>query len=218
MSLLGLDPQSIVERVKASPSPVHAPTWSESIWRGIIGFTLVSVAGFAPWALGLANHIGERGMYGASAMVFIGLSGVALHRLIIGPASLTRFSVLFAAAFVLYSAAWIFAYMRLGGHTGGGVGLAAGTALMGLVFATAFGALAQWPKVMASLFVFNALGYFGGRPIEAAVFNASPIAAMLLWGVCYGVGFGAGLGLAFYFCQSEVRALLRVLPVDEAQK
>jgi hypothetical protein len=32
--------------------------------------------------------------------------------------------------------------------------------------------------------------------------------AMLLWGVCYGLGLGAGLGLAFYWCQSQARALL----------
>ncbi len=34
-------------------------------------------------------------------------------------------------------------------------------------------------------------------------------AAMLRWGVCYGLGLGAGLGLAFYWCQSRVRAVLR---------
>ena len=32
--------------------------------------------------------------------------------------------------------------------------------------------------------------------------------AMLFWGVCYGLGFGAGLGLAFYYCQSRARVLL----------
>jgi hypothetical protein len=33
-------------------------------------------------------------------------------------------------------------------------------------------------------------------------------AAMLLWGVCYGLGLGAGLGLAFYYCPSRARAVL----------
>jgi hypothetical protein len=32
--------------------------------------------------------------------------------------------------------------------------------------------------------------------------------AMLLWGVCYGLGLGAGLGLAHYWCQSRARAML----------
>jgi hypothetical protein len=32
---------------------------------------------------------------------------------------------------------------------------------------------------------------------------------MLLWGACYGFGFGAALGAAFHVCQQRARALLR---------
>ena len=38
-----------------------------------------------------------------------------------------------------------------------------------------------------------------------------PLIAKLQWGVCYGLGFGAGLGIAFYLCQDRARTLLSPL-------
>jgi hypothetical protein len=32
--------------------------------------------------------------------------------------------------------------------------------------------------------------------------------AKMQWGICYGIGLGTGLGLAFYLCQAKARALL----------
>ena len=49
--MFGLDPQSILDRVKISGDPARVPTLRDSVWRGTIGFTLVSLAGFAPWVL-----------------------------------------------------------------------------------------------------------------------------------------------------------------------
>ena len=85
-------------------------TLLESIALGAIEFMFVSVAGFAPWAFaGKALHdaVGELGLYAACAPVFIGLSGVVLHRLIIGPGSFRRFYALFAVAFTTYSVGWV---------------------------------------------------------------------------------------------------------------
>src|SRR6185436_11302314 len=47
--MFDLDPKSILERVKASGQPPRVPTLGESVLRGTIGFTLVSLGGFAPW-------------------------------------------------------------------------------------------------------------------------------------------------------------------------
>jgi hypothetical protein len=67
------------------------------------------------------------------------------------------------------------------------------------------------------VFILNALGYFAGGWVEGQVAamlgfavtkQERTRAAMLLWGVCYGLGLGAGLGLAFYNCQSRACALL----------
>jgi len=93
---------------------------------------------------------------------------------------------------------------------------------MGCMFAAAFGAYRQIVPVIAALFVLNALGYFIGGVFETALMGvpecqiggvtlAKPSQVMLAkmqWGVCYGLGLGAGLGLAFYLCQSQARTVL----------
>jgi hypothetical protein len=208
MGLFGLDPQSIADRVKASGSPAKIPTLGASVVRGVVGFTILSVAGFLPWVAGLSKPLGRAGMYASCAAVFIGLSGPLLHGLILGPGSLPRFTKLFGLAFALYAAAWVAAYMGLRGHLGSIVGLLAGTAGMGGLIAVAFGEpRAAWSSI-ASLFVLNTLGYYAGNGVELAVLHRSLPAAMVLYGVCYGIGFGAGLGLAFHFCQKSVRSRL----------
>jgi hypothetical protein len=221
-----LDPSSVVERVKASGAPAKVPSLGESLLRGILGFTVVSVAGFAPWALGgrwLQQRVGETGMYVACALTFIGLSGLLLHRLIIGPGSLPRFYKLFGLSFALYSAAWVAGWMGLHGHRGSLVGLFAGTALLGGVVAWAFDERRAAPAAILALFVLNTIGYYAGGWVEGKVAKLPDLSlaglvvekpapltlAMLLWGVCYGIGLGAGLGLAFHFCQAGVRRRLR---------
>ena len=107
-------------------------------------------------------------------------------------------------------------------HPGSVAGLLAGTIAMGWMFAVAFDARAQAFKVIAALFVLNSAGYFAGGWMEGYLValpkfaiggvmltrSTQVMVAMLEWGVCYGMGLGAGLGLAFYFCQTKARALL----------
>lgn len=209
MSWFQLDPESIAERVRAASAPL--PSAANSIIRGMIGFTVVSVAGFVPWAVfgrWFHQQIGEAGLYAVCALVFIFLSAPFLHRLILGPGSLIRFYTLFSIAFAAYSIAWIVGWMVLRGHPGSLVGLFAGALVMAAIFAAAFDAWGSFLKILAALFLLNALGYFVGGVIEGALIKQHRLAAMLLWGVCYGLGFGAGLGLAFHLCQSRARALL----------
>lgn len=220
-----LDPHSIAER--ARPAGSTAPSLGASLALGIVGFTVVSLAGFVPWAFFgrwfyEPGHGGEAGMYIACALVFILLSGPVLHRLIIGPGSLVRFYQLFTPAFALYSVGWIVGWMSLGGYTGSVVGLLSGTTLMGALLTLAFGVRSQALTVIAVLFVLNCAGYFVGGwaadwvfHLEAEDTTGSPETrlqlrrvAMMSWGVFYGLGFGAGLGLAFYLCQSRARYLL----------
>ena len=111
--------------------------------RGMLGFTIVSVAGFAPWALGgraLHHAVGEIGLYAACAFAFIALSGLLIHRLIIGPGSLVRFYLLFTAAFLGYAACWTLAWMSLRGNLGSVIGLLFGTAVMAWMLVWAFDA------------------------------------------------------------------------------
>ena len=209
MSWFQLDPQSIANRARAAGSPV--PSLGASMIRGMIGFTIVSVAGFVPWAVfgkGLQQQVGEAGLYAACAVVFLALTSPLLHRLIIGPGSVSRFYKLFGISFTAYSIAWIAGWMALRGHPGSIAGLLAGTMVMACMLVAAFDALRIVVKVFFALFVLNSIGYFVGGLSEAALIKEHSLAAKLSWGVFYGIGLGAGLGLAFHFCQARARKLL----------
>lgn len=224
--MFGLDPQSIVLRVQTSTPPVRPPTLAESLTRGMIGFTLVSLGGFAPWILAgrwFYRHVGEVGLYLACAAVFIGLSGVLLHRLIIGPGSLRRFYQIFALAFAGYAGAWTMGWMAFGGVTGSVVGALAGIAVMSGILACGFRAGAMALPVFLILLLLNGAGYFVGEwaynlALALKEGNASGIVlsstarsllSKTLWGLFYGLGFGAGIGATFYFCQTEARRRLQ---------
>jgi hypothetical protein len=236
MSWFQLDPESVAERVRASGRTVETPCVWTSLQRGIVGFTILSVAGFVPWAVfgrGFYRTIGEGGLYAVCALVFIGLSGPLMHRLILGPGSLSRFYKLFAVTFAANSILWIAGWFALRkfwhGHLGSLAGLVAGNAAMGWLLILAFDAKGLALKVIAALFVLNAIGYFVGGWIEGSVIGmkqvslfgnavAKPAQAMiakLLWGVLYGIGFGAGLGLAFHSCQAHTRDVLRSLGPEQ---
>lgn len=212
MAWFQLDPQSLAERVRAAGSPV--PSLAQSVIRGAAGFTAVSVAGFVPWAVfgrTLNRLVGEAGMYAACALVFLGLTGPLLHRLIMGPGSLGRFNRLFGLAFAGYSVTWIAGWMALAkihGHLASVVGLLASTALMGTMLCAAFDAREARIRVVLALFGLNALGYFAGGEVTALLLRHHRPTAMLAWGVGYGLGLGAGLGVAFHLCQARARALL----------
>ncbi|HEX7859427.1 MAG TPA: hypothetical protein VF773_03815 [Verrucomicrobiae bacterium] len=226
MNWLQLDPENVARRARESFGAAKVPSAGKSVAIGVVGFTVLSVAGFLPWAAAgrwFYRNVGELGMYLACALVFIGLSGPLLHRLIIGPGSLRKFYAVFAVSFTVYSALWIAGWMLVRGHPGSVVGLLAGTAAMGWILARAFDAKAQLWKTIAALFVLNSVGYFVGGVVEGHVIGLKEFApfgtavskrtqaliAKSLWGVFYGLGFGAGLGLAFYFVQERTRAFLR---------
>ena len=217
MGWFQLDPQRLAHRARHT----RILSLSQSIWLGVIGFTVVSVAGFAPWAIAgrwFYRNIGEAGLYAVCAVVFIGLNGLLLHKLIIGSGSLQRFYKLFTIAFAAYAVAWIVGWMSLKGHPGSIVGLLAGTVAMGIIMAEAFEARRQVLVIIAALFILNTAGYFIGGWVEAWVAASDGLfglarsgrimLAKLLWGLFYGIGFGAGLGIAFYLCQSKARQLL----------
>jgi hypothetical protein len=210
MALFQLDPDSIAARVRSSADAAHLPTLGASVLRGIVGFIIVSVAGFAPWPIfeRWVHGKGEIELYIACTAVFIGLSGLCLHRLIIGPGSLSRFYKLFSLAFLAYAFAWVAFWMWLRGNSGVWAGLLAGNVVMGAILAFAFDAQRSAMKIIAALFALNAIGYFAGAWIEGKLISEHRLAAMLFWGACYGAGFGAGLGIAFHICQKRVRTLL----------
>ena len=227
--MFGLDPQSIVDRVKASGQTPRAPTLGESLCRGMMGFTLVSLGGFAPWVLAgrwFYRNVGEAGLYAVCAVVFIGLSGLLLHRLIIGPGSLVRFYKLFSLAFLAYAVAWTIAWMTLarvtGGITAGIIGSLAGIVAMAGLLAWGFKAPEAMLRIIIALLATNLAGYFigewaynevlaikEGNSLGIVLENATrAVLSKAAWGLFYGLGFGAGIGFAFFTCQAKARKMI----------
>ncbi len=220
MSWFQLGPEQVLRRIEADGSAPVVPTLMSSVLRGVLGFTAVSLLGFAPWVIFgsyIHQHLGEAGLYAVCALVFIASAGPLLHRLIIGPGTLLRFAKLFALSFAAYSVAWTVGWMLWKGHPGSVAGLLVGTAVMGWMMVCAFDARSKTISVILALFLLNAAGYFAGGMVDAwgADLEGIPISgstqravARFGWALSYGIGFGAGLGVAFYQCQAGIREAL----------
>lgn len=179
------------------------PSLTKSIVTGAIGFCLVSLCVFATVAFAerwMFQNLGLLGSYLAWIALFILLSGVAFGSLVVTRWRLPKFYVLFALAFFAYAAAWMIAYFTLRGTAGELAGSLVGSILMAIVFALGFGALRSIVKLSAVLFVTNCLGYFLGA---ALFYSLSEPAGMLLFGVVYGLLFGAGIGAALHLVQQR---------------
>ncbi len=205
MSFFQVDAASLQRRGVTAD---QIPGLGASLGRGVLGGVAMSLAGFAPWALGgkLFRPLGEAGLYGLCALAFIVTSGLFLHRLIAGAGSLGRFYKLFGISFVAYAAAWIAGWMAWRGHSGSVAGLSAGALAMTTVLVAAFGVWSRFLPVTLALLLPVAAGYFLGGLMEGhfmatATTSVARQMAMMSWGLCFGVGFGAGLGLAYYLCQ-----------------
>jgi hypothetical protein len=144
--------------------------------------------------------LGLLGAYVVWTVLFVLLSGGVFGSLVVVRWQLPKFFLLWALAFFAYAAAWVIAYFTLPNTAGELVGSLAGSVLMALVFCLGFGSLGSTLKLSAVLFVSNALGYFAG----AALYNSlgRPL-GMLLWGVAYGLFFGAGIGASLHLVQQE---------------
>lgn len=177
------------------------PSLARSIVTGAIGFGLVSPCVFATVAFAegwMYQNLGLNGSYLTWIVLFILLSGAVFGSLVVSRWRLPKFYLLWAVAFFAYAAAWMIAYFSLGRTTGELVGALAGSILMALVLATGFRTLISTVKLSAVLFVSNSPGYF----IGAALFDSlSAPTGMLLFGVAYGLFFGAGIGAALQLVQ-----------------
>lgn len=178
---------------------------SKSIVIGAIGFCLASLCVFATVAFGergMYRTLGFTGAYLAWTALFILLGGAAFGVLVAGRWRLPKFYLLFAVAFFAYAISWMGAYFILRGTAGEWVGSLAGSILMALVFAIAFGAIKSFLKLSALLFVANSIGYFLGSTLNDSFTGRT---GMLMWGVIYGLFLGAGIGAVLHIAQVEGR-------------
>ncbi|HAV64353.1 MAG TPA: hypothetical protein DCY13_18545 [Verrucomicrobiales bacterium] len=217
--MIGLDPQNVVERIRAAREPVRLPNLRQSIMVGTIGFTLVSVAMFGLWAIAghwLTQQFGEIGFYAILGVGFMAAGGGVFQPILIGN-NLGRFYALFVGSFLLYAVIWTACYLiarEMGqAQAGEWAGSIIGPALMGALFALTFRAPDQLVRCMAALVLGHSAGYFTGD-LFFALESLHNRFGMLLWGLTYGAGFGAGIAASLYWCQTRVREKLTAALAD----
>jgi hypothetical protein len=108
---------------------------------------------------------------------------------------------------VVWSVCWFLLKFGAGEWLGSMLGCAA----FGAVLARLLGNKRALVRAIAVLFLAHSAGYFAGSVLYMGKIapellaglgkqNAA-IASRLLWGVCYGLGFGAGTGYAYHVLQ-----------------
>ncbi|WP_372366926.1 hypothetical protein [Candidatus Uabimicrobium sp. HlEnr_7] len=169
-----------------------------SIISGAVAFTIASLLVFATVAFAerqLYQTLGMLGAYVFWVILFIGSGAILLHRLVRRVMSLQRFATVYAISFSLYSTAWITSYFFMRSNTGEWVGSATGSLSLSITLAIAF----HMPQKIVSwslfFFITHSLGYFSGSYIFEILHNSK---GMILWGITYGLGTGAGLGFILY--------------------
>ena len=216
MKFLGFYPESVAARVRAAAAPPRLLTLGQSIGFGAGGFCLVIVILMAIAAVTdhpLKKYLGDKGGYAFNALLFILMAGAVFRRLVIAPAPVLRVYVLFAAAFLLYVAAWIAAYRPFRIVLGEWLGSLAGGTGLGLLFATAFDAPKQAIKVILVSCITSSAGYFGVKVLYQYI---PGIAGALFCGAAYGLVMGTGFGYALYACQEPARQRLKTLHQSKA--
>ncbi len=172
-----------------------------AVLLGSIGFCVASLAVFATVAFAERWMYAAFGLYGAYAVwtvLFILIGGGLLSPLVKDLLRLSKFYLLFCAAFFLYAVGWVAAYFWLGDGLGEWVASLAGSVLMAVGFAAGFKVLPLTVSFSLILFVANSLGYFLGLWLNAWCKGQI---GMLLWGAAYGFFLGAGLGAVFHFAR-----------------
>jgi hypothetical protein len=165
-------------------------------------FGLASLMVYATVAFGerwMYRSLGFPGAYGVWTLLFVALGGLVLKPLVVLPKAKRTFWLWFALAFIAYASSWMASYFTLRGSAGEWLGSILGSAALGLVVAMTFRSRSRYLKIAVELFLAHSAGYFLGEWLHSSLHGTM---GMLLWGVCYGLGFGFGLARALYWAQT----------------
>jgi hypothetical protein len=168
---------------------------------GGVSFAIVSMLAYSIWAFRLVP--GEAAMYVTIIAVYIGLSGLALGRLVQEPGGWRRFQLTFALAFLVYAIGWCSFWFGLRGKYYADLwGAAIGLAGLTLILRRAFHSTAGFWKLFLVLFLLHSAGYYLGGVLYGSFRGYT---GRLLYGAAHGLGFGAGLGWVLFYCRQSVR-------------
>ena len=185
------------------PPRVRSSRFSRCQIKASLRFGLASLLVYATVAFGerwMYRHLGLPGAYGVWTLLFVVFGGLALKPLVVLPKAKRTFWLWFALAFFAYAscldgvllhAAWFCRRM---------VGLACSARQLWVwCWPSSSVHRAATPGSHVELFVAHSAGYFLGEWLHHSLHGKI---GMLLWGVCYGLGFGLGLARALYWAQT----------------
>jgi hypothetical protein len=191
-----------------------------AIFNGAWRFAVVSVLAFGFWAMDpaiLPKRYREIGVFAGCLIFFCVFAEIFLVKLAHEPNARKKFNRSFVPAFIVYALAWSGCWFALKFGLGEWLGSALGCAAFAFILGRRLGAREGYPKAIVFLIVTHAAGYFvGGKmflmarhpPEFMAAWPKEDVwtTAKLLWGLCYGLGFGAGMGYAFEIFQKPTVA------------
>ena len=206
MRIFGLHPDQVVAR--SSPALRPTPTISGAMIHGALSFGAVSVLAYSIYAFKWVP--GTVPMYAAVAVIYLGLGGVALGRLVHGTGGTKRFAVLFALGFLLYALGWCAGWFALKAKYHGEIwGSLLGLAALTWLLQRAFGHARDFLPGFGVLFLCHTLGFTLGDNLHGLV--PYPLGG-LLWGLGHGLGFGAGIAYVVFHGQEPLKMRLRSGP------
>ena len=182
-----------------------------AILNGAWRFALVSVLAFGFWAIQpkiLPKSFGEPATFVGCLIVFVVFGEIFLVPLAHQPDARRKFTGSFIPAFIVYAAVWSACWFARQLPAREWVGSVLGCAAFAAILHWRLGAREGLWKVILLLTITHTAGYYlGGKvfytarhpPAFAASWTKDTIwaVAKLMWGLCYGLGFGAGIGYAF---------------------
>src|SRR5687767_10695004 len=188
-----------------------------AILNGAWRFALVSVLAFGFWAVEskiLPRGFGEIWTFVGCLLAFMIFTEIFMVKLVNEPNARAKFNRSFIPAFIVYAIIWSVFWFALHSGLGEWLGSAVGCAAFAAILGRQLGAKSGYAKVIAFLIVAHAAGYFLGGKVFYMARNPPEFFASwskanlwafakLMWGLFYGLGFGAGIGYAFHVFQRE---------------
>lgn len=186
-----------------------------AILNGAWRFALVSVLAFGFWAFEskfLPRGASEMWTFAGCLVFFVLFTEIFMVKLVNEPNACAKFNRSFIPAFVTYAVVWSVCWFAIQWKWREWLGSALGCAAFAAILGWRLGARSGFAQAIVVLIVTHTIGYYlGGKvfymarnpPEFLATWSRQDVwtLAKLMWGLFYGLGFGAGIGYVFHVFQ-----------------